>query len=76
MPMRTTLTTDERLRQERERDFYRAYERLAEEGKCDAAGGREYQRVRQEWKDAGRPDDMDGFIIKRANVSPFDLAAG
>jgi hypothetical protein len=56
-----------------EQDFYDAYDRLADDGKCDSAGGSEYRRVLGEWKAAGRPETgLDAFIVARANIGPFD----
>lgn len=49
-------------------EFYDAYDRLSEEGKCDSPGGMEYTRVRDEWVRAGRPADIESFIIRRANA--------
>ena len=51
-------------------DFLEAYERLAEDGKCDDPGGMECQRVFGEWELAGRPSDIDSFIRIRANWIP------
>ena len=50
-------------------EFYAAYERLAEEGKCDGAGGMEYRRVLAEWI-VDQSEDLDEFIHRRANVGP------
>jgi hypothetical protein len=50
-------------------EFFEAYERLAKEGKCDCAGGMEYRRVLREWIE-NKPDDLDEFIVRRANVGP------
>ena len=50
-------------------EFYAAYERLAEDGKCDSPGGAEYLRVLHEWIE-DKPDDMEEFIVRRANVGP------
>ncbi len=52
--------------------FFAAYDRLADDGKCDCAGGMEYRRVLREWIDAGQPDDLDEFIVRRANVGPCE----
>jgi hypothetical protein len=54
-------------------DFDAAYERLSDEGECDIPGGLEYQRVLAEWKASGCPEDVEAFIIDRANALPgFD----
>ncbi len=50
------------------KEFADAYERLSKKGRCDGPGGREYQRVLQEWEDAGRPDDLERFIVVHANI--------
>jgi hypothetical protein len=50
--------------------FHLAYERLASEGHCDSAGGMEYKRVRRQWEEAGRPEDIDSFIKAKANELP------
>src|SRR5688500_8268750 len=47
--------------------FYDAYERLSWEGKCDCAGGMEYERVLAEWRFRGCPPAIDEFIVARAN---------
>jgi hypothetical protein len=43
---------------------------LAERSVCDGFGGMQYQRVRQEWLEAGRPRSIGGFIRTRANIGP------
>jgi hypothetical protein len=50
-------------------NFWAAYERLAEDGKCDSPGGAEYRRVLREWIEQ-EPDDMETFILRRANAGP------
>ena len=45
-----------------------AYTKLSALGKCDAPGGSEHFRVAREWDKAGRPVDVEAFIIERANV--------
>lgn len=55
-------------------EFWNVYERLAEEGKCDSPGGGEYRRVLIEWLD-DQPDDMEEFIVHRANASPDEQEA-
>ena len=54
-------------------DFYRAYERLSKIGRCDSPGGMEYQRVFEEWKEAGRPLEIDAFIGEQANSIPPEI---
>jgi hypothetical protein len=51
--------------------FWAAYERLAEDGKCDCPGGAEYRRVLREWIEQ-QPDNMEEFICRRANAGPRD----
>jgi hypothetical protein len=51
--------------------FYKAYDRLALLGHCDDPGGAEYERVRQEWLEAGKPE-IDQFIKRRANALPWE----
>lgn len=48
-------------------EFWTAYERLSEEGKCDSPGGAEYRRVLYEWVE-DQPKDTEKFIVQRANV--------
>lgn len=43
---------------------------LAKLGHCDSLGGAEFDRIRREWIENGRPTDVEGFIIQRANVGP------
>lgn len=50
------------------RAFRSAYLRLGKQGVCDAVGGCEYTRVREEWKKYGGPLDLDTFINIRANI--------
>ena len=52
-------------------EFWAACERLSEAGKCDSPGGAEYRRVLHEWIE-NQPDDMEEFIVRRANVGPRD----
>lgn len=47
--------------------FLEAYQRLSKLGKCDMPGGAEYDRVKMEWIEAGKPDNLDEFITQRAN---------
>lgn len=51
-------------------DFDEAYARLAEVGKCDSPFGKEYQRVLGEWLAEGKPEDIEEFIVRRANIRP------
>lgn len=51
-----------------EQEFRDAYEKLAASGKCDYPGGREYQRVLNEWLSLGRPCPIEQFIVARANA--------
>jgi len=44
------------------------YGRLNEKGLCDAPGGTEHFRIAREWDRAGRPDDIEAFVIERANA--------
>lgn len=48
--------------------FFETYERLATGGFCNSAPGLEYERVVNEWREAGCPADMVGFIMARANA--------
>lgn len=50
-------------------DFDLAYDRLSDAGACDAPGGAEWDRVRNEWIAAGQPE-IEPFIRERANVGP------
>jgi hypothetical protein len=47
------------------RDFYDAYDRLAQDGYCDEPGGEEYKRVLGEWFHAGKPAGLKTFIVNR-----------
>ncbi len=51
-------------------DFWRACHRLSSAGHCDSIVGAESRRVFGEWIDAGRPAEIDTFIIERANTPP------
>jgi hypothetical protein len=58
---------------DQDKQFNTAYARLAELGKCDSPGGAEYQRVKAEWIEAGRPTEreaLESFIHRRANSLP------
>ncbi len=65
------IEDDRREYMERKRQFWRAYDRLSEEGLCDSAGGAEYSRVLDEWRSFGCPMNyLDQFITARANAIP------
>ena len=49
-------------------DFFHAYERLAERGKCDSPGGMECRRVLTEWIALGCSEKPEAFIARRANA--------
>lgn len=54
-------------------EFFDTYDRLAEDGKCDGAGGMEYERVLSEWRclgcpGAGKTGSIEQFIVCRANA--------
>jgi hypothetical protein len=51
-------------------EFDRAYEYLATDGKSDSPGGAEYERMRSEWLDAGRPAPLP-FIHFHATLVYF-----
>jgi len=53
-----------------ERDFWDAYDRLTQIGRCDGVGGMEYRRVLEERKEGGCPSNLDHFISVRANMGP------
>jgi hypothetical protein len=48
-------------------DFWRAYKRLSEEGRCDNPGGEEYRRLAAQWKLDGCPANLDLYIASHAN---------
>jgi hypothetical protein len=50
--------------------FVAVWHQLSIEGACDALGSAEYARVFREWRAAGRPFNVYGFIKNRANVPP------
>jgi hypothetical protein len=52
--------------------FDHVWERLAEEGACDALGGAEYRRVYREWTQRRYPRPIAPFIRQRANIGPTD----
>lgn len=49
--------------------FLKVWDGLAEQGACDARGGAEQRRVKEEWYAAGKPD-LEPFIRERANIGP------
>ena len=52
-------------------EFWNAYDRLSEEGKCDVAGGMECRRVLGEWLvNLDESRELDEFIRERANYVP------
>lgn len=53
-----------------ELDFRREYERLEDEGACDAPDGAEYRRVLDAWLKAGSPPWIEEFIRHGANIGP------
>lgn len=61
------------MSQAQEDRFYATYERLSQAGQCDSPGGREYQRVLQEWLALGCPSNLEDFIYCRANLGPDGL---
>lgn len=58
------------------RSFDQIWDRLADQGKCDARDGMEYARVRRyfsELKDRPTAEsDIAALIIKQANLGPDD----
>jgi hypothetical protein len=48
--------------------FDQIWEVWSEEGACDAPGGAEYRRVRNEWIQNGYPTPISTFIRARANI--------
>jgi len=55
---------------EYEQAFYDIYDRLAQEGLCDSAGGFEYQRVLLEWEQYGCPRPIAPFIVTLTSRVP------
>ena len=57
--------------------FDAAWERLAEDGYCDALGGAEYRRVRAVWDALDVPPgiaiDLDELISYQANLGPYPI---
>jgi len=49
-------------------EFARAWRELERLGMCDGAGGVEYRRVLNEWRQIGRFASMLAFIRRRANL--------
>jgi len=54
-------------------DFIRAYQSTAKRGQSDEVGGCEYERVLQEWIDAGKPAGIKAFVREAANRPPSAL---
>lgn len=57
--------------------FREQWERLAQEGKCDAVDGAEYQRVLKQWWRLCGPCATEQFILTSVNIqsaSPRALA--
>lgn len=52
------------------RHFDTIWREAEERGLCDTLGGVQYRRVRQEWIEAGRPQELIAFICRRANSQP------
>jgi hypothetical protein len=56
--------------------FWNTYHALAKDGVCDSPGGYEYRRVFAEWIKAGKPNNVEQFIRKRAGWVPrLDMLA-
>lgn len=62
-----TNITDALLNQRRQ--FAEVWARLAQEGRCDDVGGAEYRRVLLEWLNRCSAEEMERFIVERANIS-------
>lgn len=58
---------------DKEQQFFQTWRVCAQEGACDSLGGEEFLRVKSEWEDAGRPPDIRGFIVRRANEPPIPV---
>jgi hypothetical protein len=50
--------------------FALLYNELSKLGHCDGVYGAEFKRVLAEYTEAGRPDDAEEFIKRRANWVP------
>lgn len=52
------------------KSFHVCWERLAEDGFCDAVGSMEWKRVIQEWVEARCPAEIEDCIRESANRPP------
>jgi len=50
--------------------FIRIWRQMADEGRCDEEGGRQYERIYREWVAQGRPFPVREFIWREAHVIP------
>jgi len=57
-----------RPRSENERRFYAAWKECQKRSECDGWNSAECWRVFREWRDAGRPARIQGFIREHANA--------
>ncbi len=57
-------------------DFDIVHAELAKQGKCDTTGSVEYERVKREWIEAGKPSNIKDFICWRSNLAPASGQAG
>lgn len=53
--------------------FEWAWDLLSRQGKCDARGGSEYQRCREEWDSTEGPYAAMQYIKRAANAPRHDL---
>ena len=53
---------------ELETGFSDAWHFLQNDSRVDSVGGAQFERVHEEWIDAGRPESARDFILARANV--------
>lgn len=60
---------DRRRQVQWEARFREAWELCENAGECDAADGEEYRRVYAEWVKAGRPAQVEAFILRTANIT-------
>jgi len=44
--------------------FDKTWTHLANQGRVDGFGGSQYRRVKQEWIDAGQPENIHTFITE------------
>jgi hypothetical protein len=44
-------------------EFHDTFERLSYEGKCDAVGGMEHERILADWISEGCPADIENYIL-------------